>query len=109
MDRSEESGQVVTTGPQTYQLMRGVSESLAGRIGILEMSGLSLRDAWPNLPRGVRAWGACGRGAGRAPAGLDLLDLRACVSMPRSQDAPSEWNGATPKLRALLERACAAH
>lgn len=44
VDQSSELGQVVLTGSQTYQLMRGVSESLAGRICILEMSGLSLRE-----------------------------------------------------------------
>ena len=43
VDQSEERGLVVLTGSQTYELMRGVSESLAGRIGILEMSSLSLR------------------------------------------------------------------
>lgn len=44
VDRSDERGQVVLTGSQTYALMKGVSESLAGRIGILEMSGISLRE-----------------------------------------------------------------
>lgn len=44
VDQSAERGQVILTGSQTYALMKGVSESLAGRIGILEMSGLSLRE-----------------------------------------------------------------
>lgn len=44
VDQSPEKGRIVLTGSQTYELMRGVSESLAGRIGILEMSGLSLRE-----------------------------------------------------------------
>lgn len=44
VDQSNQRGQIVLTGSQTYELMRGVSESLAGRIGILEMSGLSLRE-----------------------------------------------------------------
>ena len=39
------------TGSQTYELMRGVSESLAGRIGILEMAGLSLRELVGGLRR----------------------------------------------------------
>jgi len=41
----------VLTGSQTYELMRGVSESLAGRIGILEMAGLSLRELVGGLRR----------------------------------------------------------
>lgn len=44
VDQSAKYGQVVLTGSQTYHLMKGVSESLAGRIGILEMSGISLRE-----------------------------------------------------------------
>lgn len=44
VDQFSDYGQVVLTGSQTYQLMKGVSESLADRIGILEMSGLSVRE-----------------------------------------------------------------
>lgn len=44
VDESDAFGQIVLTGSQTYHLMSGVSESLAGRIGILEMSGVSLRE-----------------------------------------------------------------
>lgn len=44
VDQNDSYGQVVLTGSQTYHLMKGVSESLAGRIGILEMAGLSLRE-----------------------------------------------------------------
>lgn len=40
------------TGSQQFQMMKGVSESLAGRIGILEMLGLSQHelDHTPNVP-----------------------------------------------------------
>lgn len=62
VDHSAERGQVVLTGSQTYALMKGVSESLAGRIGILEMSGISLREllgrdekAGPYIPRMLRS------------------------------------------------------
>lgn len=44
VDQSDERGQIVLTGSQTYHLMKGVSESLAGRIRIIEMPGLSLRE-----------------------------------------------------------------
>ena len=44
VDQSSDYGQVILTGSQTYHLMKGVSESLAGRIGILEMPGLSVRE-----------------------------------------------------------------
>ena len=43
-DRSQKRGQILMTGSQQYRLMRDVSESLAGRVAILEMSCLSLRE-----------------------------------------------------------------
>lgn len=43
-DKSDEKGLICLTGSQTYSLMHNVSESLAGRIGILELQGLSLRE-----------------------------------------------------------------
>lgn len=51
VDQSSEKGRIVLTGSQTYELMQGVSESLAGRIGILEMAGLSLRELVGGLRR----------------------------------------------------------
>lgn len=46
VDKSEQKGQICLTGSQTYALMQHVSESLAGRIGILELQGLSLREKY---------------------------------------------------------------
>lgn len=43
-DNSEESGQFILTGSQKYSLMKNISESLAGRICILELQGLSMRE-----------------------------------------------------------------
>lgn len=43
-DASEETGLFSLTGSQSFHLMQHVSESLAGRIAILELSGLSLRE-----------------------------------------------------------------
>lgn len=43
-DQSEKKGQIILTGSQTFSLMHHVSESLAGRVGILSLSGLSLRE-----------------------------------------------------------------
>ena len=44
VDESEKYGQIILTGSQTFHLMDNVSETLAGRIGILEFSGLSVRE-----------------------------------------------------------------
>jgi predicted AAA+ superfamily ATPase len=44
VDASGNSGEYFLTGSQQFQLMSNVSESLAGRIGILSLSGLSARE-----------------------------------------------------------------
>ena len=44
VDESEEYGRIILTGSQTFHLMDNVTETLTGRIGILEFSGLSLRE-----------------------------------------------------------------
>lgn len=43
-DKTEEKGKFLLTGSQQYHLMQNISESLAGRAAILELSGLSLRE-----------------------------------------------------------------
>ena len=42
-DEAEAKGRFMLTGSQHFLLMKDVSESLAGRIGIIELSGRSLR------------------------------------------------------------------
>ena len=44
VDRSSDRGQIYLTGSQRYELMSEAAESLAGRISIIEMSGLSMRE-----------------------------------------------------------------
>ena len=44
VDASNERGNFLLTGSQKLELMKGVSESLAGRISVLELSCLSLRE-----------------------------------------------------------------
>lgn len=43
-DNSNDKGLFALTGSQSFQLMKHVSETLAGRIAIFELSGLSLRE-----------------------------------------------------------------
>ncbi|MDR0949937.1 MAG: ATP-binding protein [Lachnospiraceae bacterium] len=43
-DKSDENGKIFLTGSQQYHLMHNISESLAGRIGIFELSGISYRE-----------------------------------------------------------------
>lgn len=43
-DESEEKGLYCLSGSQPFHLMEGISESLSGRIGIIELAGLSMRE-----------------------------------------------------------------
>lgn len=44
VDKSDKKGQYWLTGSQQFHLMKNVSESLAGRVGILDLMGLSLAE-----------------------------------------------------------------
>lgn len=44
VDKNKKMGDFWLTGSQMFQMMKGVSESLAGRVGILPMQGLSLSE-----------------------------------------------------------------
>ena len=46
LDSSDEYGRYFFTGSQKLQLMESVSESLAGRISVMELDGLSLREIY---------------------------------------------------------------
>lgn len=62
VDRSAKTGQYWLTGSQPFRLMQGVSESLAGRVAILNLQGLSEaerygREGVPFLPDTARTGG----------------------------------------------------
>lgn len=44
VDESEERGLFILSGSQKLELMKGISESLAGRVSMIELSGLSMRE-----------------------------------------------------------------
>ncbi len=44
VDESDERGRFILSGSQKLELMRGMSESLAGRVSVSELAGLSLRE-----------------------------------------------------------------
>lgn len=46
VDRKGGTGLYYLTGSQQFSMMKNVSESLAGRIGILQLSGISLRERY---------------------------------------------------------------
>ncbi len=44
LDRDKKKGQFFMCGSQQFKMMKGVSESLAGRLGLITLLGLSLRE-----------------------------------------------------------------
>ncbi len=46
VDESDERGMFILSGSQKLELMKGMSESLAGRVSITELAGLSLREIY---------------------------------------------------------------
>lgn len=105
VDQSDEKGTVVLTGSQTYHLMKGVSESLAGRVRIIQMAGLSLREtsgtaAAPRayVPKELKA-----TDVSSAPKSIWEIIHRG--SMPELQNPDIEWDPFyTDYVRAYLER-----
>lgn len=104
VDQSDQKGRIVLTGSQTYHLMKGVSESLAGRMRIIEMPPLSLRELigsasspHPYVPtritepkhvKGLAIWSVIHRG-----------------SMPELQDSSVDWDSFySDYVSAYLER-----
>lgn len=46
VDKSDRRGQFILSGSQKLELMKDISESLAGRVSIVELAGLSLREIY---------------------------------------------------------------
>jgi hypothetical protein len=92
VDRSAESGRYWLTGSQQFPLLQGVSESLAGRVGLLRLDGLSTSeeqqtfDPQPPFRPDRLSWRPEQRGSGL----LDVFERVVRGSMPRMihQDAP---------------------
>lgn len=106
VDQSSEKGRIVLTGSQTYHLMKGVSESLAGRIRIIEMPALSLRElaSKGDKPRKYVPSMLKSRDID-APKGFDLWRRIHRGSMPELQDPDVDWGlFYTDYERAYLER-----
>lgn len=92
VDAKDAYGSVVLTGSQTYGLMQGVSESLAGRVGILELGSLSLREISGNT-KGTPFTSQClpRKETPRSPKGFNLWAHIQRGSMPRLQDTEMDW------------------
>ncbi len=91
VDASCEKGGIVLTGSQTYHLMKGVSESLAGRVGILEMNSLSLRELCGNLKHKPYLPQKVTSATDSMPDNFDLWAHIHRGSMPELLDQSIDW------------------
>lgn len=107
VDESEEKGRIVLTGSQTYHLMKGVSESLAGRIRTLEMSSLNLRELMGKVdtPRPYVPHDVATRDENTQLNQTDLWKIIHRGTMPELQNPEIEWDiFYSDYVRAYLER-----
>ena len=58
--RRDMNGRFILTGSQKFSLMQGVSESLAGRCGVLELEGLTIEELGPVFSRVEESEGMAG-------------------------------------------------
>ena len=104
VDQSDEKGRIVLTGSQTYHLMKGVSESLAGRIRILELPPLSLRELLASCDKTGPYIPCLVKTAGNASA-EDIWGIVHRGSMPELQNKDVNWDFFyTDYVSAYLER-----
>lgn len=104
VDQSDEKGRIVLSGSQTYHLMKGVSESLAGRIRIIELPPLSLRELigsvakpHPYIPDRIESH--------EKPSDVDIWEIIHRGSMPELQDQSLSWDSFySDYVSAYLER-----
>ena len=104
VDQSDEKGRIVLSGSQTYHLMKGVSESLAGRIRIIELPPLSLRELigsvakpHPYIPDRIESY--------EKPSDVDIWEIIHRGSMPELQDQSFSWDSFySDYVSAYLER-----
>ena len=93
-DESEDKGLFCLSGSQPFHLMQNVSESLSGRIGIVELSGLSMRECMGDsfnlhfLP--TMEYVAERRKSVKKPENIWEVIHRGAY--PELQDKDKEWN-----------------
>lgn len=101
VDRHRRPGMFFITGSQQWQVMRRLSESLAGRVAILELPGFSLdeqRDAAEESVGWLNRWLAAASDSAEA----GLAALRPLPSEGRSP-AATIWRGSFPEVLELSE------
>ncbi len=92
VDQSSEKGRIILTGSQTYHLMKGVSESLSGRVRILQMPGLSLRELTGHAEPHAYVPAKVSPASIDAAPSTDIWEIIHRGSMPELQDPSIDWD-----------------
>lgn len=95
VDQSDEKGRIVLSGSHTYHLMKGISESLAGRVRILEMPALSLRELTGTVD-GPRPYVPSAIKAPKSDPGIDVWMSYTGDSCQSCRTTPSNGTPFTP-------------
>lgn len=93
-DETEEKGLYFLSGSQPFHLMEGAAESLSGRVGIIELSGLSMRE-WVGDPFDrhfvpTMEYVAARQKTAQAP--INLWEMIHRGSYPEMADSEKEWS-----------------
>lgn len=105
VDQSEAKGVIVLSGSQTHRLMQGATESLAGRVGILEMSSFSLRELTGQLKHAPYIPQLIKKQAKRDPGSFDLWAHIQRGSMPElAQNDVDAYAYYSSYVRTYIER-----
>lgn len=100
IDKDRRPGQYLVTGSQQWSVMRRLSESLAGRAAIMELSGFSLGEgAARSLPSWLHDWLIV------AEQQTLTQDLEQWSAYRSAELSPAEqiWRGSFPEVRTLDE------
>ena len=86
-DKSKKPGEFWLTGSQSYSLMKGISESLAGRVGIIEMSSFTMDEFTGDLKEPLNSFN------------IDYLKSRfaACTKYSNNELFEFIYRGGMPK------------
>ena len=94
-DKSKTNGEFWLTGSQSYNLMKGISESLAGRVGIIEMSSFTMDEFTGSLKEPLSNFN------------IDYLNARfeTCVKYSNEELFEFIYSGGMPKTFGFSEEA----
>lgn len=96
VDRDRQPGMYLITGSQQWEVMRHLSESLAGRVAILELPGFSLGETLEVQEDWLCAW--LEEGIGTADSLLQILSGRRSRELSATRQI---WRGGFPEVQTL--------